>query len=624
MDSDGSDPKRGRVRKKSAKLREMEEFEEEERKHGGKKVSDTKTTEGAVGILSPPMKKAKLIGKTDAVGGKPSAFGSPPVPTSPGNDPQARGSVIKLLLSSPVQQSTPAGKTGKKGTNEPVEDVSPVLASGKKAAKVKKTGSGDTEEKNVKLKLQLGSSPPVQGGPEKKGKGVEKVAPLSVDTTFQSEAIGEEGSLKMKFILSPKEKSETTTPVTSGKKSVSVEKASNQGLLSILKGASAASANKKGKKAKQTGSGEVVVAAGSDVKSPSKLPDTGSTGAVDKGSKQTGVKRKLEQTVVVKTNLSSSVEYSLPADHSLEYMDLSSFDFDDDGELVIADENKTKKLQKKTGSKSPKKAKTPPGGSASSSTALNENEFSLDDSQLASSDVAELAKRVKSAAEKKMNKRVKKGKPEKEGDGLQKEKKKRPPTAYMLWCNSYRHKVVAEIPRADFVQISRRLGELWQALSDKEKLAWKNKARKSAGKGSTLISTGKSGGSRTGPPPQVTSHAQSSTSSTAVKTHTPVVSKPRPTQDDSLGSVKGFGTEPVDVAAHLKLVGESLCIIGVRLQEHRGLIAVQGSLSVLLDSMLCACGPLMCLTQQLPELNGCSSQVHAKTLDNVAYIMPGL
>ena len=139
-----------------------------------------------------------------------------------------------------------------------------------------------------------------------------------------------------------------------------------------------------------------------------------------------------------------------------------------------------------------------------------------------------------------------------------------------------------------------------------------------------------------------------------------------------------LGIEPIDTAAHLKLVGDSLSIIGIRLQEHRvsmfvlsenkahewvkfcgnfielwgniyikfifllkyfyhiycvrditllmlqGLIAVQGSLSVLLDSLLCAVGPLMCLTTQVPELNGCSAQTHTSVLDNIAYIMPGL
>lgn len=58
----------------------------------------------------------------------------------------------------------------------------------------------------------------------------------------------------------------------------------------------------------------------------------------------------------------------------------------------------------------------------------------------------------------------------------------------------------------------------------------------------------------------------------------------------------------------------------------QGQIAVSGSLSVLLDSLLCALGPLLCLTQQIPELqeNCCSTEQLSNTLDNVAFIMPGL
>eukprot|EP00058_Branchiostoma_floridae_P013877 XP_002599365.1 hypothetical protein BRAFLDRAFT_64277 [Branchiostoma floridae] len=159
------------------------------------------------------------------------------------------------------------------------------------------------------------------------------------------------------------------------------------------------------------------------------------------------------------------------------------------------------------------------------------------------------------------------------------------------------------------------------------------------------------------------------------------------------------GTNPIDVAAHLKLLGESLSLVGQRLHEteghiaiHRGLsvlldsmvgqrlheteghiaihgglsvlldsmvgqrlheteghiaihgglsvlldsmvgqrlheteghIAIHGGLSVLLDSMVCALGPLLSLTRQVPEMNGCPQDVHERTLDNVAYIMPGL
>lgn len=90
------------------------------------------------------------------------------------------------------------------------------------------------------------------------------------------------------------------------------------------------------------------------------------------------------------------------------------------------------------------------------------------------------------------------------------------------------------------------------------------------------------------------------------------------------GMYKVIGTQPIDVAAHLKLLGESLTIIGERLKEHDGQIAVSGSLSVLLDSLLCALGPLICLTQQLPETNGAKPETLSSMLDNIAYLMPGL
>lgn len=90
------------------------------------------------------------------------------------------------------------------------------------------------------------------------------------------------------------------------------------------------------------------------------------------------------------------------------------------------------------------------------------------------------------------------------------------------------------------------------------------------------------------------------------------------------GMYKVVGMQPIDVAAHLKLLGESLTIIGERLKEHDGQIAISGTFSVLLDSLLCALGPLMCLTQQLPETNGARPETLSQMLDNIAYLMPGL
>jgi len=91
------------------------------------------------------------------------------------------------------------------------------------------------------------------------------------------------------------------------------------------------------------------------------------------------------------------------------------------------------------------------------------------------------------------------------------------------------------------------------------------------------------------------------------------------------GLFKVTGTDALDSAAHLKLLGESLSVIGQRLTEHDGQIAVSGSLSVLLDSLLCAMGPLLCLTNQVPEMEGAVEEEKLKAiLDNIAYIMPGL
>ncbi|XP_045122036.1 HMG box-containing protein 4-like isoform X2 [Portunus trituberculatus] len=85
------------------------------------------------------------------------------------------------------------------------------------------------------------------------------------------------------------------------------------------------------------------------------------------------------------------------------------------------------------------------------------------------------------------------------------------------------------------------------------------------------------------------------------------------------------GTHPIDVAAHIKLLGESLNNIGQKLKEHEGQIAVSGSLSVLLDSMLCVLGPLTCLADHVAHLKGSVSQsTLTQTLDNIAYIMPGI
>uniref|UniRef100_A0A182WTU7 HMG box domain-containing protein n=1 Tax=Anopheles quadriannulatus TaxID=34691 RepID=A0A182WTU7_ANOQN len=99
------------------------------------------------------------------------------------------------------------------------------------------------------------------------------------------------------------------------------------------------------------------------------------------------------------------------------------------------------------------------------------------------------------------------------------------------------------------------------------------------------------------------------------------------TRKDKAVPTKPAGCMPTDVAAHLSLLGDSLTIIGERLKEHEGQITVSGSLSVLLDSLICSLGPLMCLTLQIPGMERNSDhlrELFRNTLDNIAYVMPGL
>ncbi|CAN8003975.1 unnamed protein product [Ixodes hexagonus] len=213
--------------------------------------------------------------------------------------------------------------------------------------------------------------------------------------------------------------------------------------------------------------------------------------------------------------------------------------------------------------------------------------------------------------------------------------KTRPMTAYMLWCQENRRRIVSDNPGMDFATISKKLGETWQMLPDKEKIAWRRKAKVPASKGSTLISTGRPGttsassGAPTGASstPTAASHGGrvgGGVAAAAAKSAASAHDDARALAAAGADGPKALGTGPVDVAAHLKLLGESLSTIGQRLTEHEGQIAVSGSLSVLLDSTLCALGPLLCLTSLGKEMNGCSKETLTKILNNIAYVMPGL
>eukprot|EP00066_Takifugu_rubripes_P012667 XP_011601933.1 PREDICTED: HMG domain-containing protein 4 [Takifugu rubripes] len=216
----------------------------------------------------------------------------------------------------------------------------------------------------------------------------------------------------------------------------------------------------------------------------------------------------------------------------------------------------------------------------------------------------------------------KKKKEDKDREKREKEKdkpKKKNTSAYQVFCKEYRVNINAEQPGLVFGELSKKLAEVWKAMPEKDKLVWRQKAQYLQHKQNKAEAT-------TVKHKIVTDNKKQSCvfSITAAATGTGIVPVNKTSSTVSLSPARAPEVDPIDAAAHLQLLGESLSLIGHRLQETEGMVAVSGSLSVLLDSILCALGPLTCLTAQIPQLNGCPRNVLSTTLDNIAYIMPGL
>lgn len=210
-------------------------------------------------------------------------------------------------------------------------------------------------------------------------------------------------------------------------------------------------------------------------------------------------------------------------------------------------------------------------------------------------------------------------------------------TAYMLWAKETRQQLTDTNPDMDFASASKRLGEMWANVPGSQKHQWKRKAKR-------LQTKIKKNANKTAAAQQAankTAASKTMSASTARRAVKRIESekqlKVQKSQLPPGKKISGLSLspadkplnmpsyQPIDIAAHLKLLGESLECIGERLKEHEGQITVSGSLSVLLDSLLCSLGPLMCLTLQVPELKMEKlGPTFSNTLDNIAYVMPGL
>ena len=191
-------------------------------------------------------------------------------------------------------------------------------------------------------------------------------------------------------------------------------------------------------------------------------------------------------------------------------------------------------------------------------------------------------------------------------------------TGYTLWTKENRPKIQQENPEMDFPAVSRRLGEIWQSLSNNEKLHWKVKAQRMAGRmSSTGTATPEPSPQPSSISPTVRQPKQKSHHSPLPFTTVPQPAEPLTTIENKMRNI------PMTVAAHLKVLGESMSTIGHRLSQQES-ADLSVPLSNLLDSILCSLNSLMFLTCLDPKLNGCPLSTHHRAMDNVAYIMPGI
>ncbi|CAF4887522.1 unnamed protein product [Pieris macdunnoughi] len=223
---------------------------------------------------------------------------------------------------------------------------------------------------------------------------------------------------------------------------------------------------------------------------------------------------------------------------------------------------------------------------------------------------------------------VKDGKVVGRAKAQRKDKGKTRITAYMMWAKEARNDLLRKHPDMDFSAISKRLGELWANVNYNERYLWKRKAKRFAimksqeTQGVTkIISNPSVTPVRHAGPGRPPKHRPQPTHTTPPQQALVPVSTSSGANNSGMYRVTGCGA--VEVAAHLRLLGESLAIIGERLKEHEGQIAVSGSVSVLLDTLLCSLVPLVAVTRAVPAIAPPAALLQ-DTLHNIAYIMPGL
>lgn len=194
--------------------------------------------------------------------------------------------------------------------------------------------------------------------------------------------------------------------------------------------------------------------------------------------------------------------------------------------------------------------------------------------------------------------------------------------AYTLWSSLNRRIISATYRNLQRQDISRKVVEEWNALPPEEKKFWARKAKELSERiQSHSFSSGSDAGMSV-----VSQLPEDSDCNVELKSNTQMSScaLSKNTRKKKYEEEHILGIAPVDTAAHLKLLGDSLMDIGQKIMQERIEPSATGAYCVLLDSLLCSMGALLCLTREIPGLEQLPGDSFAKTLDHIAYFMPCL
>lgn len=145
-------------------------------------------------------------------------------------------------------------------------------------------------------------------------------------------------------------------------------------------------------------------------------------------------------------------------------------------------------------------------------------------------------------------------------------------TAYMMWARNIRQEILKTQPDMDFAAMSKRLGELWATVPSQEKFTWKRRAKR-ANSRTEIEATSNPKMRNTGQKSTKVQKREKPEQVEELHIDIPSVASAQVSPGDKgkhaeVAIYKVTGTQPIDVAAHLELLGESLRIIGERLKEH--------------------------------------------------------